>query len=67
MPGWLNYWSQYLLSKLKMNEGFDPVEDLEAGLQDNIAGNNACWETLDCVRRRVNCSPLLEPSMVFSF
>ena len=67
MPVWLNYWSQYLLSKLKMNEGFHPVEGLEAGLQDNNAGNNACWETLVCVRRRAIPSPLFEPSMVFSY
>ena len=67
MSGWLNYWSQYFLSKLKVNGGLDSVEGLEAGLQDNNGGNNACWETLVRVRRRVNSSSLFEPSMVFSY
>ena len=50
-----------------MNGGLDSVEGLEAGLQDNNGGNNACWETLVPVRRRVNSSSLFEPSMVFSY
>ena len=58
------------MSKLKVNGGFGAYQSLlglEAGLQDNNAGNNACWETLVCVRRRAIPSPLFEPSMVFSY
>ena len=58
------------MSKLKVNGGFDTYHSLlglEAGLQDNNAGNNACWETLVCVRRRGKPSPLFGPFVVFSY